>query len=134
MAVDPELLAILVCPKTKGPLELIELKDSTRAALARMAKDVLHRANFHAHVCDDMQSLVAELSDGVGAIMLAEEVIGELPASELAAALALQPPWSDVPVLVLARPGADSRAISNAMDEFANVSRVTGPSMAGSMK
>ncbi len=26
MAVDPELLAILVCPKTKGPLELIELK------------------------------------------------------------------------------------------------------------
>lgn len=25
MAVDPELLAILVCPKTKGPLELVAL-------------------------------------------------------------------------------------------------------------
>ncbi len=25
MPVDPELLAILVCPKSKGPLELVEL-------------------------------------------------------------------------------------------------------------
>lgn len=33
MAVDPELLAILVCPKTRGPLELIELKEPARKAL-----------------------------------------------------------------------------------------------------
>ena len=33
MAVDPELLAILVCPKTKGPLELVDLNESTRRAL-----------------------------------------------------------------------------------------------------
>ncbi len=33
MAVDPELLAILVCPKTKGPLQLVELKEATRKAL-----------------------------------------------------------------------------------------------------
>lgn len=33
MAVDPELLAILVCPKTKGPLELIELKEDLRRRL-----------------------------------------------------------------------------------------------------
>ncbi|MBC8646643.1 MAG: hypothetical protein H7X85_05740 [Thermoanaerobaculia bacterium] len=33
MAVDPELLAILVCPKTKGPLELVDLNESTRRSL-----------------------------------------------------------------------------------------------------
>ena len=33
MAVDPELLAILVCPKTKGPLELIELPAAVRTRL-----------------------------------------------------------------------------------------------------
>jgi len=39
MAVDPELLAILVCPKTKGPLELVELKESTRAALVEKYRE-----------------------------------------------------------------------------------------------
>ena len=33
MPVDPELLAILVCPKTKGPLELVELNEATRKSL-----------------------------------------------------------------------------------------------------
>ena len=33
MAVDSELLDILVCPKTKGSLELIELPEETRQAL-----------------------------------------------------------------------------------------------------
>jgi uncharacterized protein YbaR (Trm112 family) len=39
MAVDPELLAILVCPKTKGPLELVELKDATRKALVEKYRE-----------------------------------------------------------------------------------------------
>jgi uncharacterized protein len=34
MAVDPELLAILVCPKTKGPLELVDLPEEARRAVA----------------------------------------------------------------------------------------------------
>ena len=33
MAVDPELLDILVCPKTKGALELVELPDEVRTML-----------------------------------------------------------------------------------------------------
>ena len=33
MAVDPELLEILVCPKTRGELELVQLPDATRREL-----------------------------------------------------------------------------------------------------
>jgi uncharacterized protein YbaR (Trm112 family) len=33
MSVDPELLAILVCPKTRGALELVDLDDETRRTL-----------------------------------------------------------------------------------------------------
>ena len=41
MAVDPELLEILVCPKTKGDLEVVELPEETRAALVEK-----YRADF----------------------------------------------------------------------------------------
>jgi len=39
MPVDPELLAILVCPKTKGKLEKIALPDEVRRALVEKYRE-----------------------------------------------------------------------------------------------
>ncbi len=39
MAVDPELLEILVCPKSKGDLELIDLPAEVRAALVEKYRE-----------------------------------------------------------------------------------------------
>ena len=39
MAVDAELLEILVCPKSKGALELIELPEETRGALVEKYRE-----------------------------------------------------------------------------------------------
>ena len=39
MAVDPELLEILVCPKTKGQLELVALPDPVRAQLVEKYRE-----------------------------------------------------------------------------------------------
>ncbi|PNG59549.1 Virulence sensor protein BvgS precursor [Variovorax sp. WDL1] len=98
-----------------------------------MASAVLDRAHFVSHVCEDMGSLVRELELGAGTIMLAEEVLAGPALVELTGALGAQPPWSDVPVLVLARQGADSRAIANAMDEFANVTVIERPMRVASL-
>ncbi|HXU46920.1 MAG TPA: Trm112 family protein [Thermoanaerobaculia bacterium] len=39
MAVDPELLDILVCPKTKGPLEVVELPAEVCAQVAEKYRE-----------------------------------------------------------------------------------------------
>ena len=39
MAVDPELLEILVCPKTKGALELVELPEAVRQSLVEKYRE-----------------------------------------------------------------------------------------------
>jgi uncharacterized protein YbaR (Trm112 family) len=39
MAVDPELLEILVCPKTKGKLERVELPEAVRNALVEKYRE-----------------------------------------------------------------------------------------------
>jgi signal transduction histidine kinase/CheY-like chemotaxis protein len=107
-----------------------------RAATTRdamMASAVLKRSSFDPHVCDDMGELLRELSKGAGAVMLAEEVITGAAIAELKVALASQGPWSDLPVLVLARQGADSRAIAHVMDEFANVTVIERPMRVASL-
>lgn len=39
MAVDPELLSILVCPKSRGPLEVVELPAELRARLVERYRE-----------------------------------------------------------------------------------------------
>jgi signal transduction histidine kinase len=112
-----------------APSEL-EQRILLRAATSKdamIAGAVLERARFAPHACADMASLVDELGRGAGAILLAEEVMDRASMAALAGALAMQEPWSDVPVIMLARQGADSGAIAAAMDEFANVTVIERP-------
>jgi uncharacterized protein YbaR (Trm112 family) len=80
MAVDPELLAILVCPKTKGPLELVPLKEDVRRRLVEKYREkfrdeepiVTH--GLHSKQADLVYPIVSDIP-----VMLVDEAI---PASE----------------------------------------------------
>ena len=94
---------------------------------AELTATVLTRAGIAADACPGVGELVDELTQGAGALMLAEEALAEPGSSRLADWLAAQPPWSDISVLLLARHGADSRAVAQVMEALPNVTVIERP-------
>jgi signal transduction histidine kinase len=97
---------------------------------AQMADMVLTRAGFTVRAFDDMRALCATLdgtvpSDGdVGVLLLAEEALGTRPRAALLAALAAQPSWSDLPVVLLVGEGALSHGVPAAAGVLATAANV----------
>jgi PAS domain S-box-containing protein len=94
---------------------------------AALTESVLSRAGVACVRCSDLAQVCQELEVGAGAVLLPEEVVVPEKDGRLAEWLARQPPWSDLPVLVLARPGADSAAVALAMDLLGNVTVLERP-------
>jgi len=74
----------------------------------------------------NIDALLRELQRGAAAIVVAEEALAE-DDDRLAQSIALQPPWSDLPVLLLTRTGADSAAAKRAVDTLGNVTLLERP-------
>jgi PAS domain-containing protein len=88
---------------------------------AALTRSVLDRAGVACFVCRDLNEICIQLEAGAAAIMLPEDAIIQDGNHRLADWLARQPPWSDLPVLILARPGADSAAVAQAMNLLGSV-------------
>src|SRR5262249_3282961 len=73
-----------------------------------------------------MAQLCKELDVGGSAVLLPEEAATGID-NCLAVWVARQPPWSDLLVLILASPGADSAAVARAMDLLGNVTLLDRP-------
>jgi len=108
-------------PQLRVLMRTATVKDAT------MASAVLAQSGIQTRVCNGLSELLDEIGHGAGALLVSEEMLAGSGAAELAAAVADQPPWSDLPVLILARQGADSRAITTAMEGMANVTVLERP-------
>jgi signal transduction histidine kinase len=72
---------------------------------ARLTYTFLAESGLPAHVCFDVPLLCGEIAKGCGAVILAEEVIGENSTSELIKTLTAQPSWSDLPIILITSRG-----------------------------
>jgi signal transduction histidine kinase/ActR/RegA family two-component response regulator len=88
---------------------------------AELASSVLAEAGIPCTACPDLEKLAAEIQMGAGAVLIAEEAIPPGGGGPLTAALARRPTWSDLPILVLTRPGADSATVADALRTLGNV-------------
>ena len=93
---------------------------------AVLVQTLLRREGIACHVCLSMRELAHELRQGAAGVIIAEECLID-PASDLVQAVAHQPPWSDLPVLVLTRVGASSAIVEQAVATLGNVTLLERP-------
>jgi signal transduction histidine kinase/CheY-like chemotaxis protein len=70
---------------------------------AALTEKVLHESGHRCEVCTDDDALLSRISPETGAVLLAEELLSQALAGRLEAAVRAQPPWSDLPLLLVAR-------------------------------
>ena len=75
---------------------------------ARAMAELLGRHGFETHICGSLAECAAQIKSGAGALLLTEESLELGSSSELFDALAAQPPWSELPLIILTT-GGESR-------------------------
>jgi signal transduction histidine kinase/ActR/RegA family two-component response regulator len=101
--------------------------------LALTAKDgsttraILQTASVHVEPCATFGGLLQELAQGAAAVAIAEEHLSHENSQRLAAVVREQPAWSDLPVLLLTRRGADSDLVTYAASILGNVTLLERP-------
>ena len=93
----------------------------------QLSCELLQRSGLPCQACNSAQQLQSEISAGAGAVLVAEECLDQGAHEALLSALDEQPAWSDLPILVLARQGADSIAVGEAVAQLGNVTLLERP-------
>ena len=92
---------------------------------ASLVESMLRKDAVTCLACADVGALSRELERGAAAILIAEEALPH--DARLTELIQRQPPWSDLPVLILTRPGADSAAVTRALRTLGNVTLLERP-------
>jgi signal transduction histidine kinase len=81
---------------------------------ARNLELVLGRAGLAGSACPNIAAVALELEHGCGAILLTEEALAHTGQRDLSAALDGQPPWSDLPIVLIVSGGDSATAFTEA--------------------
>ncbi|MEY2539517.1 MAG: hypothetical protein QOG67_3257 [Verrucomicrobiota bacterium] len=92
---------------------------------AEMACRAVEEAGIQCHVSKSLSELAARLDNEVDALLLAEEALEPTELLLLVDALGRQPPWSDVPVIMMTSPGGNDRAGIPALEILGPAANVT---------
>ena len=92
-----------------------------------MSSRVLSRAGIEALTCATCEQMIEEARRGVGAIIISEEAaLAHGPS--LRRLIAEQPPWSDLPLVILTRAGVDSlELLDDVLQTLGNVTLIERP-------
>ena len=92
---------------------------------AELAAQVCRQHGIAAKVCPRIADAVQEFNESSSAFLLSEEALAKSELPLLLAALKKQPPWSDIPVIILTSSGGGERMSFQAVDIFGPAGNVT---------
>ena len=94
---------------------------------SEMTVGLLNGAGITVRACADFDSAFGELSRGAALFVVPEEIIGPAQRAQLSEMLEEQPPWADLPMLILTQSGANSAATEDAVRTLGNVTLLDRP-------
>lgn len=115
----------LIEPATPTATEERILILAPRGRDAALIAGTLAEDRIAAAVCRDATGLVGCLEQGAAGAIVAEEALTQDGVNHIAHFLAAQPPWSDVPIVVLTSGGRASRATVKKAQELEVLGNVT---------
>ena len=94
---------------------------------AALTAAALQEVRIESVICRDVKCAEHQIHEGSGVLLLAEEALTGTALRILSGALSRQEPWSDLPVLLLTRYGADSPTVHQALQVLGNVTLLERP-------
>jgi signal transduction histidine kinase/ActR/RegA family two-component response regulator len=97
---------------------------------AFIAKRILREANIRLVICLDLSELAQEIRDGCDTVIVTEEALRAVDLRELIAWVRSQPPWSDLPFILLTEHGGGierNPGAARLMDALGNVTFLERP-------
>jgi C4-dicarboxylate-specific signal transduction histidine kinase len=94
---------------------------------AAIVQEILRTANIRSVLADPTSLPTGIAASEYAAVLLTEEAVGPVTNAATIAALAAQPPWSDLPFIVLTSPGPPPSARAAMLRQLGNVVQVARP-------
>lgn len=94
---------------------------------AAVLADILGRAGLDSVLCSDLDCLISGLSSAVGSAIIAEEALGHSETDRLASWLDEQPPWSDLPIILMTKRNGNVSRQMQLADRLGNVTMIERP-------
>ena len=92
---------------------------------AIIASEVISLAGLKTRICDGVADLLREIEDGAGVAIITDEAIRDVDMKYLAHWVGAQPPWSDLPFIILTERGGGLERNPTAARQMETLGNVT---------
>ena len=97
---------------------------------ARLLANTLAEMDVEPRIAETAETCLAMLAEGAGTALLTEEALDPIQVRAFGSWLSAQPPWSDLPLLILTRSGRttlDSRRKAHELETIGNITLIERP-------